>query len=136
MADRYNFEDEPRQLRAIVVDDSGVIKTQLVRIIQQSGCVVAALASNGAEAVEMYKKHLPDFVTMDIEMPGINGLDALKSIIEHDKGAVVIMVTSVANKANVIESIKGGAKNYIIKPFTPETVKQAISRCFAGVELK
>lgn len=120
----------------MVVDDSGVIKSQLVRIIQQAGCVVVGLASDGAEAVDMYKKHMPDFVTMDVEMPNMNGIDALKQIVDHDRGAVVIMVTTVNNKASVLESVKAGAKNYIIKPFTPESVKAAITKCFPGVTLK
>lgn len=136
MADRFSFEDESRQLRAMVVDDSGIIKSQLVRIIQQSGCVVVGLASDGSEAVDMYKKLMPDFVTMDVEMPNMNGLEALGKIVEHDRGAVVIMVTTVSNKAMVLESVKAGAKNYILKPFTPETVKASITKCFPGVVLK
>ncbi len=129
-------EEEGKPLRALVVDDSGIVKTQLVRIIQQAGCVVVGLASDGVEGVEMYKKLMPDFVTMDIEMPNMSGLEALKKIVEHDRGAVVIMVTTVGNKASVVESIKSGAKNYILKPFTSESVKAAVMKCFPKVELK
>lgn len=136
MNERYSFEDDSRQLRAMVVDDSGVIKSQLVRIIQQAGCVVVGLASDGAEAVDAYKKFMPDFVTMDVQMPNMNGLEALKKIVEHDRGAVVIMVTTVGNKAVILEAVKAGAKNYILKPFTPESVKAAITKCFPGVALK
>lgn len=136
MVDRFSFEDEGKQLRAMVVDDSGIVKSQLVRIIQQAGCVVVGLAADGQEAVDNYKKLMPDFVTLDVEMPNMGGIEALKLIMEHDRGAVVIMVTTVSNKASVLESVKAGAKNYILKPFTPETVKAAISKCFPGVALK
>jgi len=130
MADRFNFDDEHKPLRVLVVDDCGAIKSQLARILQQHGCVVAGLAADGKEAVAMYKKIAPDLVTMDVEMPEVNGLQALRDIIEYDQGAVVIMVTTVANKANVLECLKSGAKNYILKPFTPEGIRAAIVKCF------
>lgn len=130
MAERFTFDDERKPLRVLVVDDCGAVKSQLARIIHQHGCIVAGLAANGQEAVAMYKKLAPDLVTMDVEMPEVNGLEALREIIEYDKGAVVIMVTTVANKANVLECLKSGAKNYILKPFTPEGIKAAIAKCF------
>lgn len=127
---------EDRPLKVLIVDDSGAMKTLLARALQKIGCVVAGLAANGAEGVEMYKKLMPDFVTMDIEMPGMNGLDALKGILEHDRGAVVIMVTSVAKKDSVIECVKAGARSYILKPFTPEMVRSSVQKCFPKAELK
>jgi two-component system chemotaxis response regulator CheY len=117
-------------LKALVVDDSRLARSILARAVQQCGCEVVGLASNGVEAIDLYKKLKPDLVTMDLKMPDMDGLTAMKAIRLHARDAVVIVVSSLSKKEDVLECVKAGASNYILKPFDVETVKTAIVKCF------
>ncbi len=104
--------------RILIVDDSIFVKKQLSRILGSEGYEIADTAGHGAEALEKYKGLYPnvDLVTMDITMPGMDGVTALQKIIEYDKEARVVMVSALGKQELVKKSFMLGAKNYIIKP--------------------
>ncbi|HPN30210.1 MAG TPA: response regulator [bacterium] len=119
----------------LVTDDSQFMRKQVVRIVQQIGGEVAAEAENGEQAVEMYQTHQPDLVTMDITMPILNGVEALRKIIEIDKNALVVMVTAIGHETIVKQAIMLGSKHFVVKPFKPTDVSQtliAILKKYAG----
>jgi len=112
----------------MIVDDAAFMRATLKDVITKAGFEVVAEAVNGMDAVEKYKTFKPDIVTMDITMPEMDGLEALKQIKELDANAKVIMCSAIGQQANVMESIKVGAKDFIVKPFQPDRVIEAINR--------
>ncbi|MFA9373435.1 response regulator [Poseidonibacter sp.] len=121
-------------MRVLIVDDSRIIRNGLKNIFLFLGHNVIGEAVTGFEAINMYKTLSPDLVTMDISMPmrqGIkDGVSALKEIIDLDPNAKVIMVTSHGEEHLVVDSIKLGAKGYILKPITEEKVINSIEKIF------
>ncbi len=121
-------------MRILIVDDSRIIRNGLKNIFLFLGHNVVGEAVTGYEAINMYKTLLPDLVTMDISMPmrqGIkDGVVALKEILNVDIDAKVIMVTSHGEEDLVVDSIKLGAKGYILKPITEEKVINSIEKIF------
>ena len=111
-----------------ITEKENTIKEKLKNL----GHTVVAEATNGSEALDRYKETLPDFVTMDITMPEVNGvkngIDALKLIHEFDPSATVIMLTSHGEEKLVIEAITLGAKGYILKPVNEEKIKQVLDK--------
>lgn len=103
--------------RIMVVDDSSLIRKMLRQLLEKNGYAVAAEAVNGAEAVEMYDSVKPDLVTLDVTMPVMDGVEALKKIMEKDPDAKVIMLTAAGQKDKILEALKTGAKAFISKPF-------------------
>jgi two-component system chemotaxis response regulator CheY len=121
-------------LRVLVVDDSRVTRSTLVRMLQQLGCEIAGLGSDGVEAVDMYKRLRPDFMTLDLEMPNMGGQEALKLIRDYDPKAKIIIVSSVAMRTTVLECLKMGAIHYILKPFEPDKVSEVLQKSFPDFE--
>lgn len=119
-----------RVLRIMIVDDSLIMRTNLVRIIEGVGHKVVAQAKNGQEGVDMYKEHKPDLVTMDITMPDMDGITAVEKIKEFDAEAKVIMVTSHGQEAMVMNALKAGAKGYVLKPISAEKLKESVGKVF------
>ena len=113
----------------MIVDDAMFMRGVLRRILEQSGYEVVGEASNGIEAIEKYKELKPDLVTMDITMPDMTGLVAVKAIKEIDSDARVIMCSAMGQNAMVMEAIKNGALDFIIKPFQASAVLEALRRC-------
>jgi two-component system chemotaxis response regulator CheY len=116
------------QKRVLIVDDARIIRNILRALIQKMGLKVAGEAVNGAEAIRMYEELRPDLVTMDITMPVIDGLTALKTILNNDPGANIIMVTSVGQEQVMKEAILLGARDFIVKPFNEDRIVSAIRR--------
>ncbi len=112
----------------VIADDSTVVRKKLNMILTQNRHTVLTEATNGVEAIEAYNKLKPDLLTLDIEMPVLNGIDVLKSILSNNPDARIIMVTGADNKERIMEAIKAGAKNYIIKPFEINKMLQVIAR--------
>lgn len=102
--------------RILVVDDSTVMRKIVTQILRSEAFDVVAEGSNGEEGIELYKEHRPDLVTMDVNMPIMDGLTALKKIIEVDAAARIVMLTSESEQKMVLEAIQSGAKNYVVKP--------------------
>lgn len=113
----------------MIVDDAAVMRIRLRDILETRYRVVAE-ASNGQEALELYDKYEPDFVTLDITMPQLNGLEALEQLLTTHPNAKVVIVSAVGQKKMVFEAIAKGAKDFIIKPFEPGRVLVAIDRLF------
>ena len=105
-----------------------VYKRQIKDILTKNGYNVAGEAENGMKAVEKFKEVNPDLVLMDITMPEMDGIQALKEIKKLDGGAKVIMCSAMGQQAMVIESIQAGAKDFIVKPFQAERVIEAVKK--------
>lgn len=112
----------------LVVDDAAFMRMMLKDMLTKSGHQVIAEAGNGNEAVEMYKNHKPDVVTLDITMPEKDGLQALKEIKALDPQAKVIMCSAMGQQQMVIEAIQAGAKDFCVKPFQADRVLEAIQK--------
>ncbi len=117
--------------RILIADDAIYMRMTLRQILQANGYQVVGEACSGAESVAMYNELHPDVVTMDITMPGMDGIQALKAIRAGDPSASVVMCTSMGQKALVIEAIQAGAKDFIAKPFQPDRVVDAINKLAA-----
>ncbi len=102
--------------RVLVVDDSTVMRKIVTQILRSEAFEIVSEASNGEEGVEMYNEYKPHLVTMDINMPIMDGLTALKKILSIDPAARVVMLTSESEQKMVLEAIQSGAKNYVVKP--------------------
>jgi len=117
-------------LNILIVDDSLIIRKKLSKLIEKLGHKVAYDASNGQEAIEAYGSKKPDLVTMDITMPDMDGITAVKEIIKTDSEAKIIMITSHGQEDMVIKSVQAGAVGYILKPITEEKLAVAIGEVF------
>ncbi len=113
----------------LIVDDSRTSRRILGDILDRAGYYIKGEAINGKEAVEMYPKLMPDIVTMDITMPEMDGIEALRRIREQFPEAKVVMVTAAGQKDKMMEAIKLGACEFVSKPFVEETVLEALSKC-------
>ena len=123
---RKDVEAEEGKRSVLVVDDSIFIRKTLRGLIEGLGYTVVSEAVNGLEGVEAYKRYHPDLVTLDITMPVMEGLEALRQILEYDPAAKVIMVTAAGQQSKVIEALKQGAKKFVMKPFDPEEIKKTL----------
>lgn len=115
----------------LIVDDAAFMRMMIKDIITKNGMEVAGEAENGVIAVEKFKEVKPDLVTMDITMPEKDGITALKEILEVDSSARVVMCSAMGQQAMVIEAIQAGAKDFIVKPFKPDRVLDAINKSLA-----
>lgn len=115
--------------RILIVDDAMFMRIVLRRILEQGGYEVVGEAANGIEAIEKYKELKPDLVTMDITMPDMTGMAAVKVIKEMDSNAKVIMCSAMGQNAMVVEALKNGALDFIIKPLQASAVLEALRRC-------
>lgn len=114
--------------KIMIVDDAAFMRMMIKDILEKNGYSVIAEANNGIKAVELYKKEKPDIVTMDITMPGMDGIEALKAIIDIDPAAKVIMCSAMGQQAMVEEALNAGAKGFVIKPFLPDMVIESIEK--------
>ncbi len=112
----------------LIVDDAAFMRMMIKDILTKNGYNVAGEAENGAKAIEKYNELKPDLVLMDITMPEVDGIAALKKIKGADPGAQVIMCSAMGQQAMVIESIQAGAKDFIVKPFQPDRVLEAVKK--------
>ena len=112
--------------RILIVDDSKTSRKFLRNMLEQAGHEIVAV--DGAEGVEKFKIYRPDITTMDITMPKLGGIDAVKEIIDDDPDAKVIMVTAAGQKANMIEALKMGAADFIQKPFEMDVIVNTVEK--------
>ncbi|MCR5302081.1 MAG: response regulator [Lachnospiraceae bacterium] len=112
----------------LICDDAAFMRMMIKDILSKNGYNVAGEAENGARAVEKYAELKPDLVLMDITMPEMDGIQALKKIKESDPSALVIMCSAMGQQAMVIESIQAGAKDFIVKPFQADRVIEAVKK--------
>ena len=112
----------------LICDDAAFMRMMIKDILTKNGYNVVGEAENGLKAVEKYNEVKPDLVLMDITMPEMDGIQALKKIKAGDPGAVVIMCSAMGQQAMVIESIQAGAKDFIVKPFQADRVLEAVKK--------
>ncbi|NLM75455.1 MAG: response regulator [Clostridiaceae bacterium] len=112
----------------LIVDDAAFMRMMIKDILSKNGFTVVGEAENGLKAVEKYKELSPDLVIMDITMPEMDGIQAVKQIKSVDPSAKIIMCSAMGQQAMVIESIQAGAKDFIVKPFQAERVVEAVKK--------
>jgi two-component system chemotaxis response regulator CheY len=114
--------------KILIVDDAAFMRMMIKEILHKNGYTVVGEAQDGAQAVEKYKELRPDLVTMDITMPEMDGIHALKEIRAFDPNAKIIMCSAMGQQAMVIDAIQAGAKDFIVKPFQADRVIEAIKK--------
>lgn len=112
--------------KILIVDDALVMRKTLSIMLTQLGHTVVAEASNGIQACVEYEKHHPDLVTMDINMPGINGIEAIERLLQQFPQAKIIVISALGQKHMVFEAVEKGAQNYIVKPITAEKLASVL----------
>ncbi|HET7629069.1 MAG TPA: response regulator [Bacillales bacterium] len=117
--------------KILIVDDAAFMRMMVKDILTKNNFEIAGEAGDGAEAVEKYQETSPDLVILDITMPEMDGLTALKEIKKIDGDAKVIMCSAMGQQAMVIDAIQAGAKDFIVKPFQAERVVEAINKALS-----
>ena len=112
----------------LICDDAEFMRSMIREILVQAGYTVVGEADNGVRAVELYRELRPDLVTMDIVMPAMGGIDAVREIIQDDPGAKILICSAMGQQALVIEAIRAGARDFVAKPFQPSRVLEAARR--------
>ena len=112
----------------LIVDDAAFMRISIKNMLTKNGYEVVGEAENGLVAVDMYKELHPDIVTMDITMPEMTGLEALKEIVKQDPQSKVVMVSAMGQEAMVRDAIVSGAKGFIVKPFKEDGIIAAIKK--------
>lgn len=117
--------------RVLIVDDAAFMRMMLRDILSKNGFEIVGEAENGKIAVQMYEELKPDVVTMDITMPEMDGIAAVKEIKTTYPDAKVVMVSAIGQQAMVIEAIRSGAADFIVKPFQPDRVLEALGKALS-----
>lgn len=114
--------------KIMIVDDAAFMRMMIKDILVKEGFDVVAEASNGLEAVKLYQEKLPDLVTMDITMPDMDGITAVKEIRKTNPNAKIIMCSAMGQQGMVLEAIQAGARDFVVKPFQKDRVLEAITK--------
>ena len=114
--------------KILIVDDAAFMRMMIKDILTKNGYEVVAEAANGVQAVELYKTHRPDLVTMDITMPEMDGIEAVKQIKAVNPGAKIVMCSAMGQQSMVMDAIKAGANDFIVKPFQADRVLEAVKK--------
>jgi two-component system chemotaxis response regulator CheY len=117
--------------KVLIVDDAAFMRTTIRRMIENDGFEVVGEAENGLVGIEKYKELKPDVVTMDITMPEMGGIEALKVIKQYDPMARVVILSAMGQEAMVMDAVASGAKSFIVKPFKREIVVQTLNKILA-----
>lgn len=112
----------------LITDDTAFMRMTLKNVIEKNGYTVVGEAGDGEEAVALYKELKPDMVTMDITMPKMDGITAIKEIMKVDPGARIIVCSAMGQKPMVIEALSAGAKDFLVKPFDAERVVESLRK--------
>ncbi len=115
----------------LVCDDAIFMRTMIGDILSQAGFEVVGEAETGVQAVERFRQLKPDLVTMDIVMPDMGGIDAVREIVKEDPNARILMCSAMGQQALVVEAIQAGARDFVVKPFQPSRVLEAVERVLA-----
>ncbi len=116
-----------QEIKVLIVDDAIFMRTILKKMLVEANLTVVDEASNGLQAIEMAKKFQPDIITLDITMPELDGIHAIDKILEVSPNSKIIMCSAMGQHSKVIEAIKNGAKDFIVKPFEKTRVLGAIN---------
>ena len=118
--------------RILITDDTAFMRMTLRNVLSKNGYEIVGEAEDGLQAVEKYAEFKPDLVTMDITMPNMDGITAIKKIMESDPAAKIVVVSAMGQKALVIEALNSGAKDFIVKPFQPDRIVEALQKVVGG----
>ena len=117
------------RIRVLVVDDSVVVRRLVTDALSSDPAIdVVGVAANGQIALTKVEQFAPDLVTMDIVMPDMGGIEAVREIVKHDPDAKILMCSAMGQQALVVEAIQAGAKDFVVKPFQPSRVLEAVQR--------
>ena len=117
-----------RMKRVLICDDAAFMRLSIMKMLKGNGYDVAGEASNGDEAIEQYKILNPDIVLMDITMPGLDGISAVKAIKEYDPNAIIIMCSAMGQYEKIMEAIQAVAKDFVVKPFEEPRLIAALKK--------
>ena len=117
--------------RVLIVDDAAFMRKMLGDVLAKGGHEVIGEGANGTEAITQYQAMRPDIMTLDITMPEKDGLAALREILTLEPGAKIVMCSALGQESKVLEAIKSGAKDFVVKPFQPDRVLDAIGKALA-----
>lgn len=119
--------------RVLVVDDTAFMRRMLRELLSKAGLEVVAEAGNGREAVEQYRQVRPDLVIMDITMPELDGIAAVREIVREDPSARIVMCSALGQQELIIEALEAGAQDFVVKPFVPEKVLEAVHKVLGSL---
>lgn len=114
--------------KILICDDSAFMRMMIKKLLTDIGHEIVAEAADGKQAVQLYRQFKPDLVTMDITMPVMDGIQAVKHIHEDDPVARIVMVTAIGQRSIISDALKAGASGFIIKPFDPGQVEETIKK--------
>ena len=114
------------QQTVIIADDAQFMRAMLKDILEEIGWTVVAEAGDGDAAIQLYRRHRPDLIMLDITMPGCDGVTACQQILAADPGARVVMISALGQKEEVLAAVRAGAGDFVIKPFEAERVDQTV----------
>ena len=116
-----------KTVKLMIVDDSRIIRRKIARCLEEHALEVIGRASNGVEAVEIFKAARPDLVTMDLTMPEMDGIECVEKLVNLDPSVKILVVSALADKSTAIEALKKGANGFLCKPFTDRELSDALT---------
>lgn len=119
--------------KLLIADDSNVIRSKIARHLGELGLEIVGMSANGRDALERFKQTRPDFVTMDLTMPEMDGIECIRQIRRIDSRARILVVSALADKTTAIQALKEGAQGFICKPFSEDDLKEAINELMADL---
>jgi len=122
----------PMQLKLLIVDDSNVIRRRIERCQQIEHLRVVGLASNGVEAIEVFRRTDPDVVTMDITMPEMDGIECVEQLVALKPDVLILIISALADKATAVEAMEKGANGFLNKPFSDRQLNEALEELIGG----
>jgi two-component system, chemotaxis family, chemotaxis protein CheY len=120
------------QLKLLIVDDSNVIRRRIERCQQIEHLQVVGLASNGVEAIEVFRQTDPDVVTMDITMPEMDGIECVEQLVAIKPDVLILIISALADKATAVEAMEKGANGFLNKPFSDRQLNEALAELIGG----
>lgn len=125
------FTSERQPMKLMIVDDSSIMRKAIEKYLSGNGIEIVGTAGDGKQALELFKTARPDIVTLDITMPEMDGLQCLEELLKIDPNVKVMVVSALKDEATALEALKKGARSFLGKPFTPESIKEAFDQVVA-----
>lgn len=119
-------------MKLLVVDDSNIIRKKIERSCNIPDLEIVGSASNGVDAIELFKQHQPDLVTMDITMPAMDGIECIEEINKINDKALILVISALNDKATAIKALKMGAHGFLCKPFNDDTLNESLSELISS----
>ena len=121
-----------RALRLLIVDDSNIMRRRIERSQQFEDLQVVGAAANGVEALELFRQHDPDLVTMDLTMPQMDGIECIEKLVQLKPAVRILVVSALADKATAVDAMEKGANGFLNKPFTDRQLNDALAELMRG----